>query len=155
MLAQAGYLSVFYIAIIFLVSMDLWSGVRKARKRGEARMSFGYRRTLDKLARYINIMLAITAVDMIVLISPIYLALESLPAFPYLSLLAVIFIAIIEIKSMCEKAEDKQRFKSTSMLAGKVIASKDDISKMIEEIMSYMNTTDQQYIKDNEKPKEQ
>lgn len=153
-LAQAGYLSVFYIAIVFLVFMDLWSGVRKAKKRGEARMSYGYRRTIDKLSRYINIMLAITVVDMIVLISPIYLALKALPAFPYLSLLAVIFIAIIEVKSMCEKAEDKQKFKSTSMLAGKVIASKDDITKIIEEVMSYMNTPDHQYIKDNEKDME-
>lgn len=150
-IAQAGYLSFMYVVIVFLVAMDLWSGVRKAKKRGEARMSFGYRRTIDKLAKYFNTIFVVAVVDLVFLISPIYEGLTVIPAFPYITAIGVIFIGFIEFKSIQEKAEDKLRFKSTSMLAGKIIANKDDISKIVEEVMSYLNTPDREYTKGDKK----
>ena len=47
-----------YITILALILADLWSGVRKAKKRGEFRTSDGYKRTIDKKARYYNMTFA-------------------------------------------------------------------------------------------------
>lgn len=148
---QAGFLSIMYLAIVLLVALDLWSGVQKAKKRGEARMSYGYRRTIDKLSKYFNSMFVVGVVDLMILFSPVYETIKIIPAFPYLSLLGVLFVAFIELKSIREKAEDKQQFKSASVLAGKVIASRDDISKIIEEVISYIDTPDKEYLKKNKK----
>jgi len=51
--ALADNLSLFafiYLCVFGAIVMDLWSGVRKARRRHELRMSNGYKRTVDKIA---------------------------------------------------------------------------------------------------------
>lgn len=144
---QAGFLALMYVAVVVLVGLDLWSGVRKAKERGEARMSFGYRKTLDKLVRYFNLIFVVGVVDVIVLLSPVYEAFKLLPPFPYLTLIGTIVVGLIEFKSIREKAEEKSGFKSASILAGKVIASRDDISKIVEEVVLYLDTPDKKYAK--------
>ena len=52
-----------YIIVLGLIFTDLWAGVRKAKKRGEFRTSEGYKRTIDKISKYFNMMLALTFVD--------------------------------------------------------------------------------------------
>ena len=60
--ALADNLSLFafiYLCVFGAIVMDLWSGVRKARRRHELRMSNGYKRTVDKIARYYNMLLVV------------------------------------------------------------------------------------------------
>ena len=52
-----------YILVLLMIFADLWSGVRKAKRIGEARTSYGYRRTISKMAQYYNILIACTIVD--------------------------------------------------------------------------------------------
>ena len=52
-----------YFLVIIAIIADLWSGVRKAKINGVARSSYGYRRTVDKIARYYNVLMALTVVD--------------------------------------------------------------------------------------------
>ena len=52
-----------YLMVLLAIMADLWSGVRKAKKNGIARSSYGFKRTVDKIARYYNVMLALTLVD--------------------------------------------------------------------------------------------
>lgn len=92
---------------VFMVSMfDLWAGIRKAKKRGEYRSSKKLRRTIDKLTRYYNIMLAVSFVDAL-LVFGIALLHIHIPRIPYLTFVGAVIIGVIEIKSIYEKAEDK------------------------------------------------
>lgn len=52
-----------YILVFFAVMADLISGVRKAKKRGELRSSYGFRKTVDKLGKYYLPLFALTVVD--------------------------------------------------------------------------------------------
>ena len=52
-----------YLMVLLAIMADLWSGVRKAKKNGIARSSCGFKRTIDKVERYYNVMLALTVID--------------------------------------------------------------------------------------------
>ena len=54
-----------YIEVFIMILADLWSGVRKAKLRGEVRSSYMYKKTIDKIARYYNAMIALTVIDCI------------------------------------------------------------------------------------------
>ena len=49
-----------YMLVFMAVGTDMWSGVRKAKRRGEVRSSYGFKRTVD---RYYNLLIALTVVD--------------------------------------------------------------------------------------------
>ncbi|MFQ9503245.1 MAG: hypothetical protein ACLR1G_03985 [Alistipes indistinctus] len=71
--ALADNLSLFafiYLCVFGAIVMDLWSGVRKARRRHELRMSNGYKRTVDKIARYYNMLLVVSIMDALLIVSP-------------------------------------------------------------------------------------
>ena len=51
-----------YMLVFMVVGADLWSGVRKAKRRGEVRSSYGFKRTVDKLARYYNLLIALSLI---------------------------------------------------------------------------------------------
>lgn len=148
------FIGVMYFAVVVFIGLDLWSGVRKARKIGTVRTSDGYKRTMEKLAKYLNPLIGLTVVDVLLLFSPLYSVIKFLPAFPWITLAGVLFTGFIELKSIREKAEDKQKYKSAEMLAGKVIANRDDIAKIIQEVIKYMNTPDEKYSKENSDEKE-
>ena len=102
-----------YLLVLIAVLADLVSGVRKAKKMGVARRSKAFRRTVDKLARYYNALFALSIVDAMQLLAIAYLraveSLDSLPLFPLFTLLGAIGIALIELKSIFEKAEVKEQ----------------------------------------------
>ena len=52
-----------YAAVITAIMIDFRSGVLRARRRGIPRTSKGYRRSVDKAARYLVTLLASSAID--------------------------------------------------------------------------------------------
>ncbi len=101
-----------YVLVLLAVLADLISGVRKAKKRGEATRSKALRRTVDKIARYYNVLFALTVIDAMQIAGVEYLRVEAgfeLPLVPVFTLLGAIGTALIEIKSIYEKAEEKER----------------------------------------------
>lgn len=129
-----------YILVLFAVVADLISGCRKAKQRGELRSSFGFRRTVDKLARYYIPLFALTVVDAMQMVVVGYLNAYhgySIPLLPVLTLLGAIGIGIIEVKSILEKAEDKVKFERVGTLAGSIIKNKDDAAAIIAELGRY------------------
>lgn len=101
-----------YMLVLLSVIADLWSGIRKARARGEARRSKALRRTIDKLCRYYNALFALTVIDVMQISAAEYLRIAcswDVPLIPAVTLLGSIGIAIIEVKSIFEKADEKQR----------------------------------------------
>jgi hypothetical protein len=135
-----------YFLVIIAIVADLWSGVRKAKINGVARSSYGYRRTVDKISRYYNVLLALTVVDAMQMSSIWYLDkyyhYDRLPMFPFITLIGAIGLCVIEIKSIYEKAEDKVRIENVTALAGKIITNKDDISEIVKAVVTYMKEPD-------------
>ena len=131
-----------YFLVIVAIVADLWSGVRKAKINGVARSSYGYRRTVDKISRYYNVLLALTVVDAMQMSSIWYLDkyyhYDRLPMFPFITLVGAIGLCVIEIKSIYEKAEDKVRIENVANMAGKIITNKDDISEIVKAVVAYM-----------------
>ncbi|MGN0043941.1 MAG: hypothetical protein ACI35X_02645, partial [Alistipes indistinctus] len=64
----------------------------------------------------------------------------SLPCLPYLTIIGALFLCFIELKSIFEKAEDKTKFAESALLAGKIIANKDDLKKLMEELTNKKQT---------------
>ncbi len=110
-LALAGVMVVTeYCLVLLAVLADLWSGIRKARQRGEARRSEALRRTVSKLCQYYNVMLALTVVDAMQMGLMCYVRVVCLwnaPVLPVFTVIGALGIAAIEVKSIFEKAEEK------------------------------------------------
>lgn len=135
-----------YIMVLFAILADLWSGVRKAKKNGIARSSYGYKRTVDKIARYYNVMLALTVIDVMQMASIWYLETYyefKFPMFPFITLLGAMGIGMIEIKSIYEKAEDKVRIDNVATLAGQVVANRDNLDAIAKAVSEYMSKKDE------------
>lgn len=123
-----------YVLVLFAVIADLIAGVRKAKKRGEARRSAAFRRTVDKIARYYNALFALTVIDLMQIGAVFYLRIAegfvSLPLFPIFTLIGSIGIALIEVKSIFEKGEEKERNDTLNAFStlSKLIHDKDFIN---------------------------
>lgn len=101
-----------YVMVMLAVIADLVSGMRKAKMRGEARHSKALRRTVDKLCRYYNALFALSVIDVMQMAAIAYLRVTGtaqLPMLPAFTLLGAICIAIIEVKSIYEKASEKEQ----------------------------------------------
>lgn len=134
-----------YILVLLAILADLWSGVRKAKLRCEVRSSFGFKRTVDKLARYYNALFALTIIDIMQMVAVWYLDVfykYEIPIIPLISFIGAIGIGLIEIKSIFEKAEDKAQFAHIGDLAGRIIANKDDLTEISKAIIDYMTEKD-------------
>jgi steroid 5-alpha reductase family enzyme len=101
-----------YVLVLVSVLADLWSGLRKAKMRGEARRSEALRRTVKKIAQYYNVLLALTVVDLMQmgLVAYVRVACQwDVPLVPIFTVIGAIGIAAIEVKSIFEKSEEKQQ----------------------------------------------
>lgn len=102
----------FYIVALGLIGADLWAGVRKAKLRGEMRTSEAYKRTIDKVSRYFNMLFALTLVDAVqigLLYFLFYFYGKDFVMFPWFSLLGVAYISFVEVKSIMEPANVKEK----------------------------------------------
>ena len=102
----------FYVIVFGLIGADLWSGVRKAKKRGEMRTSEAYRRTIDKLNKYYNMLIALTFVDAVQIGLIFFLWHEygyDIPMVPLFTLLGTFYISFVEMKSIMEPSNIKEK----------------------------------------------
>ena len=129
---------------LIFISLDFWSGIRKAKKRGEKIMSNKMKRTMDKVSKYYNSILAMLVLDCIQMAGFIYWHLYfggTAYTFPVFTLLAILFVAAVEIKSICEPADAKEsaEMHAVTELAQQIIANKGDTAKLAEIIGNYLN----------------
>lgn len=97
---------------LFFIGFDFWAGVRKAKQRKEKITSEGWKRTVDKISRYYNMLLALTVVDCMQISGIWYLDNYynyQIPIFPFITMLGAMVVAIIEVKSILEQAEEKSK----------------------------------------------
>lgn len=146
-----GLVLLFYIAVLALIFCDLWAGVRKAKKRGEYRTSEGYKRTISKMAKYYNLLLASTALDVVQIALLFYLHYGygwDIPMVPIFTLVATIYIAFVEIKSIQEPADIKELkqqddFKRMCMSLAKDYGHPEE---MVIDIIEAMNDSQQEEL---------
>lgn len=128
---------------LMFVALDFWSGIRKSRKRGIQIYSDKMKHTVNKIARYYNAILAMMVVDSIQICAFIFLWRFndwSLYTFPAFTLVAVCFVAAIEIKSICEPADAKERkeLKEVTELAQAIANHKNDPKQLAKDIANYL-----------------
>ena len=129
---------------LFFIPFDLWAGIRKAKQRNEKISSDGWKRTVNKVARYYNALLALVVVDGMQMAGVWYLDNYyeyHIPVFPFITLLGAFGVAAIEVKSIYEKAEEKERreMKQVAALATEIAKHKADPIEIAKAVVEYMN----------------
>lgn len=129
---------------LMFIALDYWSGIRKAKKRGEKIRSDKMKRTVDKVARYYNAILAMVVLDVIQISAFLFLHIYnswSAYTFPLFTFIAVMFVAAIEIKSIIEPADAKERreMRDVAELAKAITAHKSDPKEIAEAIAEYLS----------------
>lgn len=129
---------------LLFILFDLWSGIRKAKQRKEKITSYGWRRTTQKIGQYYNALLALVVIDCMQMAGIWYLTnyYESrIPLFPLITLLGALGIALIEVKSIYEKADAKAKRHASdiALLAGEIAKHKSDPKELAAAVVDYMN----------------
>ncbi len=134
-----------YLTPLIFILADLWSGLRKARVRGEMITSYKWRRTVYKLNKYYNCLLALSVLDALQIITLWYLNTYDgchLILFPFVTLLGAAGIGTIETKSIIEPATVKEKKQTDELVDAikHVIEAHGDKGKIGEAIHDYFKT---------------
>ena len=132
------------ITPMLLIALDFWAGIRKAKARHERIRSDKMQRTMQKLSRYYNGILAMMVVDCVQVALFVFLHIFngwSLYTFPVCTLIAVTFVAAIEIKSIWEPADAKEKheMREVSALAKAIVEHRQDPKEVAQAIAEYLN----------------
>lgn len=124
--------------------LDFKEGVRKAKERGEAITSDGWRRSVTKVSRYYNLLFAFVLVDLMHMSCVWYVNTYyncHIIIFPFILLFGAIVVAGIEIKSIREKADEKvkKQMNDVAKIAIEIAKHKEDPAEIAIEIAKYLN----------------
>lgn len=136
---------VIMLAPLLFALADLLSGIRKAKQRGETLTSSKYRKTITKLAKYYNVMLALGLIDALQLACIWYLNNFSgwdFPVFPWLTMLGAFGIGAIETKSIMEPANEKEasELEQVGILAKAIAKHKTEPEEIAKAVIDYLKT---------------
>lgn len=129
---------------LFFIGFDFWAGVRKAKQRKEPITSDGWRRTVNKIARYYNMLFALVVLDCMQMAGVWYLDNYydyHIPIFPFVTLLGAMVVGTIETRSIFEKAEEKEKreYKQVAMLAAELAKHRADPKQIAQTVIEYIN----------------
>ena len=93
-------LAVLYACVFVSALIDLYFGVKRAKRLKIARTSYGYRRTITKLTSYFGLLLMFTIAD---------IAASVVFKMPYFTVLGAIGIVIVEAKSVFENIKQEEK----------------------------------------------
>lgn len=134
-------IGIYYILVFVAVLLDLISGLKKAKQRGEATLSEALRRTSDKLGRYYLPLMGLTVADIAQIVGIWLLDTYwsySIPIFPLCTMVGSIGICAIEIKSILEKADDKAKYIRVGKLSKDLLKNKDSADKIVGIVVDYL-----------------
>lgn len=106
------FLLLCYIIILALIICDHQAGVRKAKQRGELITSDGHKRTIEKISKYFNMTFAMSIIDVLQLTLILFLYHfyhRDIIMLPLFTLIAVGYVGFVEIKSIWEPADVKEK----------------------------------------------
>ena len=126
-------LAVLYACVFVSVFIDLFFGVRRAKRLKIARTSFGYRRTITKLTSYFGLMLMLSIAD---------IAASVIFKMPYFTVIGAIGIIIVEAKSVFENIRQEEKsVEEIQKALLKLFENKDEIKSIITFLNSNNNDT--------------
>lgn len=131
---------------LFFIGFDYWSGIRKAHQRKEPIRSDKMKRTVDKISKYYNALLALVVVDVMQMSGIWYFDNYynwQLPIFPLVTLLGAFGVAFIEVKSIYEPADEKEHkeYKDVAALAIEIAKHKTSPSDIAQAVIEYLNNS--------------
>lgn len=132
------------VSPLFFIALDFWSGIRKAKERGEVITSDGWRQTVNKSVKYYNLLFALLLVDAIQVSASWYLNTFSgwsVPLFPWLLACGVCCVAAIEIKSIYESndAKTKRNLRNVALLGAEIAKNRTDAEEIARAVVKYLN----------------
>lgn len=113
-------------SIVGSMVIDFFSGLRKARSRGEATTSKGLKRTAAKATKYF------TPYAVLMFIDVICSAVVPVPAF---SMLWGIYCVLCEFLSVREKSWQKAELRKAERTMRIIVENKEDVAKMASELI--------------------
>lgn len=123
------------VIVIVAMAVDLVSGWRKAKQRGEERTSYLFSRSLTKFLIYEGILLISCCIDTLVHFAWLQFS-ESSYVTPLATILMAVVLCVVEAWSVREKAEEKTRSRIDKTLAVIIDAiGKDKAVELINEIL--------------------
>ena len=128
---------------LVFIALEFWAGIRKSKKRGIRINSDKMKRTVYKVSKYYNTILAMMVVDIIQMMAFIFLWKFNgwdLYTFPIFTLAAIVFVGAIEIKSIVEPADAKEEreLSEVTKLAKAIAEHKSDPKEIAEAIAEYL-----------------
>ena len=121
--ALLAVLAVLYACVFLSVLIDLFFGVKRAKRLKIVCTSFGYRRTITKLTSYFGLMLMLSIAD---------IAASVIFKMPYFTVIGAIGIIIVEAKSVFENIrKDEKNVAEVQKLLIKLFESKEEIQALI------------------------
>lgn len=106
--------------------VDLIAAFVRCRRVGEKWVSDKMKRTSAKAEKYFLPMLALSVVDLLVLV---------IAKYPVFTLVLAAFNALTEWKSVFEKSHTKEEQRNAANTFNVIVKNKDDIAKMISELI--------------------
>jgi hypothetical protein len=128
---HAVLIAVATAALIMAMAIDLYFGIQKAKQRGEATTSQGFKKTCEKARKYFSPYLVLVCIDMLGCV------LIPVPAF---SMLWAAYCVFCEFKSVREKSWQKEELRKAEKTMNVIIENKDDLAKMVAAILFEQET---------------
>jgi hypothetical protein len=125
-------LAILYACVFASVMIDLFFGVKRARRMKIVRTSFGYRRTISKLTSYFGLMIMLSIAD---------IAASVVFKMPDFTVVGAIGIVAVEAKSVFENIrKEEKNIAEVQKLLIKLFESKEELQALI----SFLNTQKQE-----------
>ena len=148
-------LAFYYLCIAGFMACDCIVAVHRAKVKGTYRSSRKFRRTFDKAVMYYIPTFMFTLVDFMVMFAVAFMEIPWIPHFPFVTFFAVAAVGYIEIKSVHEKRDVKERAKIEEAVEALVKLSKDrDVSSVLETVITVAQKIDAEKERRAEKSKE-
>ena len=125
-------LAVLYACVFVSALIDLFFGVKRAKRLKIVRTSFGYRRTITKLTSYFGLMLMLSIAD---------IAASVVLKMPYFTVIGAIGIVVVEAKSVFENLKQEEKsVEELQKVLQKIFENRDEIKSLVE----FLNSKKQQ-----------
>ena len=125
-------LAVLYACVFMSVIVDLFFGVKRAKRLKIVRTSYGYRRTITKLTSYFGLMIMLSIADIVA--SVVF-------DMPYFTVIGAIGIILVEAKSVFEHLrQETKNVEDVQRMLFKLFENKEEIQTLI----SFLNSKKQE-----------
>lgn len=116
-------LAVLYACVFMSVIVDLFFGVKRAKRLKIVRTSYGYRRTITKLTSYFGLMIMLSIADIVA--SVVF-------DMPYFTVIGAIGIILVEAKSVFEHLrQETKNVEDVQKMLFKLFENKEEIQALI------------------------